>query len=60
MNWNAQRPTSSGVQAEALANRCDDSIECVGFRVDGRAVVLNLSEHQCLTPGRSLDLVNHT
>jgi len=60
MNGNARRPTSSRVQTEALANRRDDPVEYVGFRVDGHAVVLNLSEHQRLTPDRSLDLVNHS
>ena len=60
MNENARRPTSSSVQAEALANRRDDPVEYVGFRVNGRAVVLNLSEHQRLTPDRSLNLVNHS
>lgn len=45
MNGNTRRHTSSGVQAEALANRRDEPIEYVGFRVDARAVVLNLSEH---------------
>jgi len=60
MNGNARRPTSDGVQAEALAHRCDDPVEYVGFRVDGHAVVLNLSEHQRLTPDRSLDLVTHS
>jgi len=51
---------SSGVQAEPLAHRRDDPVEYVGFRVDGHAVVLNLSEHQRLTPDRNLDLVNHS
>ncbi len=60
MNGKARRPTSNEVQAEALANRRDDSVEYVGFRVDGHAVVLNLAEHQRLTPDRSLDLVNHS
>ena len=60
MNGNAQRPTSNGVQTEALANRRNDPVEYVGFRVDGQAVVLNLSEHRRLSPERSLDLVNHS
>ena len=60
MNENARRPTSSRVQAEALANRRDDPVEYVGFRVDGQAVVLNLSEHRRLPLERSLDLVNHS
>ena len=60
MNGNTQPSTSNRVQAEALANCPDDSVEYVGFRVDGRAVVLNLSEHRRLSPDRSLDVVNHS
>jgi len=60
MNRNARHPTSSGVQTETRAPRPDDSVEYVGFRVDGRAVVLNLSEHRRLSPDRSLDVVNHS
>jgi hypothetical protein len=60
MNGNTRRHTSNVVQTEALAHRRDDSIEYIGFRVDGQAVVLNFSEHQRLTPDRSLDLVNHS
>ncbi|MFQ3318307.1 MAG: putative ParB-like nuclease family protein [Natronomonas sp.] len=60
MNGNTQRPTSNGVQTEALANRRNDPIEYVGLRVDGQAVVLNLSEHRRLSPERSLYLVNHS
>lgn len=55
MNGNARRPTSNTVQAEALANQNGDPVEYVGFRVDGRAVVLNLSEHRRLSLERSLD-----
>ena len=58
MNGNTRRPTSNGVQTEALADRYNDSVEYVGFRVDGQAVVLNLSEHRRLSPERSLDPVN--
>ena len=60
MNGNTQPPTSNGAQAEPLANRRDESVEYVGFRVDGRAIVLNLSEHRRLSPERSLNLVNHS
>jgi hypothetical protein len=60
MNGNTRPSTSNRVQAEALANRPDDSVEYVGFRVDGRAIVLNLSEHRRLSPDRSLDVVNHS
>ena len=37
-----------------------DAVEYVGFRVDGQAVVLNLSEHRRLSLERSLDLVNRS
>ena len=60
MNGNTRPSTSNRVQAEALANRPDDSVEYVGFRVDGQAVVLNLSKHRRLSPERSLDVVNHS
>ena len=60
MNGNTQPPTSNGAQAEPLANRRYKSVEYVGFRVDGQAVVLNLSEHRRLSPERSLDVVNHS
>ena len=60
MNGNTRPPTSNGVQAAALANRRDESVEYVGFSVDGRAVVLNLSDHRRLTPERSLAPVNHS
>jgi hypothetical protein len=60
MNGNTRPPTSNGVQAAARANRRDESVEYVGFSVDGRAVVLNLSERGRLTPERSLALVNHS
>ena len=59
MNGNTRRHTSNVVQTEALAHRRDDSIEYIGFRVDGQAVVLNLSEHQRLTPDRSLGVVTY-
>jgi len=60
MNGNTQRPTSNRVQKEALANYRNAPVEYVRFRVDGQAVVLNLSEHRRLSPERSLDLVNHS
>jgi hypothetical protein len=60
MNGNTRPSTSNRIQVKALANRPDDSVEYVGFRVDGRAVVLNLSEHRRLSPDRSLDAVNHS
>ena len=60
MNGNTRPSTSNRVQAEALANCPDDSVEYVGFRVDGRAIVLNLSEHRRLSPDWSLDVINHS
>ena len=45
-------PVASSVQSHR------DAVEYVGFRVDGQAVVLNLSEHRRLSLKRSLDLVN--
>ena len=60
MNGNTRLSTSNRVQTETLANRPDESVEYVGFRVDGRAVVLNLSDHRRLSPDRSLDVVNHS
>jgi len=60
MNGNARRLTSNGIQTEALANSRNDPVEYVGFRVDGRAVVLNLSDHRRLSPDRSLDVVTHS
>jgi len=53
-------PDPPGPRVRALAHRRDDPVEYVCFRVDGHAVVLNLSEYQRLTPARSLDLVNHS
>ncbi|AUV84532.1 hypothetical protein C2R22_23620 (plasmid) [Salinigranum rubrum] len=37
-----------------------DHVEYVGMRVDGTPVVLNLTEHERLSPDRSLDLVRHS
>ena len=37
-----------------------DRVEYVGMRVDEMPVVLNLTEHEPLTPNRSLDLVRHS
>ena len=60
MNGNARHPSSNRVQSETLAKQNGDHIEYIGFRVDGHAVVLNLSEHRRLSLDRSLDLVNHS
>ena len=37
-----------------------DHVEYVGMRVDGTPVVLNLTDHERLSPDRSLDLVRHS
>ena len=37
-----------------------DDVEYVGMRVDGTPVVLKLTEHERLTPDRSLELVRHS
>ena len=37
-----------------------DTVEYVGFHVDGQAVFLNFSEYRRLSLERSLDLVNHS
>jgi len=37
-----------------------DRVEYVGMRVDGTPVVLNLTEHERLSPDRSLELVRHS
>nr|WP_233340632.1 DUF6166 domain-containing protein [Haloprofundus sp. MHR1] len=37
-----------------------DRVEYVGMRVDGTPVVLNLTEHERLSPDRSLGLVRHS
>ncbi|QKY18480.1 MULTISPECIES: DUF6166 domain-containing protein [Halobacteriales] len=37
-----------------------DHVEYVGMRVDGTPVVLKLTEHERLSPDRSLDLVRHS
>lgn len=60
MNGNAPPTSSDAVQSVSLAQNHQEPVEYVGFRVDGRAVVLNLSEHRRLSLERSLDLVNHS
>ncbi|GAA0216569.1 hypothetical protein GCM10009000_034180 [Halobacterium noricense] len=52
--------SSESVPVASLAQSHRDTVEYVGFRVDGQAVVLNLSEHRRLSPEHSLDLVNHS
>jgi hypothetical protein len=46
-----------------MSERCQasaDRVEYVGMRVDGTPVVLNLTDHERLTPDRSLNLVRHS
>ena len=60
MNGNALAAGSEAVPVASPAQSHQDTVEYVGFRVDGQAVVLNLSEHRRLSLERSLDLVNHS
>ncbi len=60
MNGKIPVSSSDAVPAASSAQCRRNPVEYVGFRVDGRAVVVNLSEHRRLTPDRSLDLVNHS
>jgi len=49
---------ASGSQTRSQANR--DHVEYVGLRVDGTPLVLKLTDHERLTPDRSLELVRHS
>jgi len=60
MNENAPVASSESVPEASPAQSHRDTVEYVGFHVDGQAVVLNLSEHRRLSLERSLDLVNHS
>jgi hypothetical protein len=60
MNGNTPAVSSESSSIESLAEKHQETVEYVGFRVDGRAVVLNLSEHRRLSPSRCLELVNHS
>jgi hypothetical protein len=60
MNGNVPMASSESVPVASAAQSHRDTVEYVGFRVDGQAVVLNLSEHRRLSLERSLDLVNHS
>jgi len=60
MNGNAPASGSEAVPVASPAETHRETVEYVGFRVDGTAVVLNLSEHRRLSPDRSLDIVNHS
>ena len=52
--------SSESVPVASPAQSHRDTVEYVGFRVDGQAVVLNLSEYRRLSLERNLDLVNHS
>lgn len=52
--------SSESSLAKSPAQPHRETVEYVGFRVDGSAVVLNLSEHRRISLERSLDLVNHS
>ena len=60
MSGNIPVSSSESVPVASSAQCRRDTVEYVGFRVDGCAVVVNLSEHRRLTPDRSLDIVNHS
>jgi len=60
MNGNVPMASSESVPVASPGQSHRDAVEYVGFRVDGQAVVLNLSEHRRLSLERSLDLVNHS
>lgn len=60
MNGNGPVASSESVPVALPAQSHRDTVEYVGFRVDGRAVVLNLSEYRRLSLKRSLDVVNHS
>ena len=49
---------ASGSQTQSRSNQ--NHVEYVGMRVDGTPVVLNLTDHERLTPDRSLELVRHS
>lgn len=60
MNGNVPVASSESVPVASPGQAHQATVEYVGFRVDGQAVVLNLSEHRRLSLERSLDLVNHS
>ncbi|QRV18041.1 hypothetical protein JMJ58_24260 (plasmid) [Haloterrigena salifodinae] len=60
MNGNVPAAGSEAVPEASPGQSHRDTVEYIGFRVDGQAVVLNLSEHRRLSLERSLDLVNHS
>nr|WP_197075874.1 DUF6166 domain-containing protein [Halostagnicola sp. A56] len=60
MNRNVPVASSESVPVASPGQSHRDAVEYVGFRVDGQAVVLNLSEHRRLPLERSLDIVNHS
>ena len=60
MNENVPVASSESVPVASPAQSHQDVVEYVGFRVDGQAVVLNLSKHRRLPLKPSLNLVNHS
>ena len=60
MNGNVPAASSEAVPVASPAETPRETVEYVGIRVDGGAVVLDLSEHRQLSPDRSLDVVNHS
>jgi len=61
MEPNSTNHPRAVVQAESEHSQpTANDVEYVGMRVDGTPVVLNLTEHERLTPDRSLELVRHS
>lgn len=55
---NKSRSDASDSQTQSRSNR--GLVEYVGLRVDGTPLVLKLTDHERLTPDRSLELVRHS
>lgn len=61
METNSTNQSRAVVQDESEHSQSTaDDVEYVGMRVDGTPVVLNLTEHERLSPDRSLELVGHS
>ena len=60
MSRDAPTTDSEPTLEQSAAHHSRDLVEYVGFRANGRAIVLNLSDHRRLSPNRSLELVNHS
>ena len=55
--------TGPRAAVQDMSERCQasaDRVEYIGMRVDGTPVVLNLTDHERLTPDRSFNLVRHS